>query len=497
MPIGLGVAKRQYTIILVLVGFYTLLPFLILTAYVHPSYDDYQIALRDGVGGFWETQADIYFNWSGRYFATAISRINPLIYWPLSVYNLYAAALLVLLTGAFYFLIRAVCKKYFSELEIAAICSVILAVYFVQMPDIAQGIYWFSGYMTYQFANILTLLLLLCLYQFFHVTGRLFKMIYILLSAVLATAVIGSNEMSLVGVMVLLTFILFTSWNKSFTNRPYLFFLFVICVAASLTAVLAPGNYARMPTQNNPANLVLSVTGALGLTAIAFYKWGAVVVAASLLYALLWGIPIASKAKNSIFFEVNFSVAIISYVASVTLMYFVFAWATGDRAGTRVEIVIYFFFVLGWFYNLQLLLNRYFKEKPVTETTLSKLLPAPLLFLLLLSLTNINSNITTAYLDLISGNAQVFDEELNRRYSYIYHSSCSSCSVPALSVLPKSLYILHMLPKSESEEMGVNDSFAAYWGKQHVELEGPVPDIKDNIEIVKDIGKGLRNRLLD
>ncbi|WP_299822945.1 DUF6056 family protein [uncultured Pontibacter sp.] len=478
-----------------MIGAFVVLPFFLLAFYNHPSFDDYQFALRDLKYSFWETQVAVYNNWSGRFFATAVSRINPLIYHSLAAYKALSAALLAIMLATLFFTVKTVYKDYCSKSELGAMCLLFISMYLVQMPDIAQGLYWFSSYAAYQFANILTLLLCICLYYLLHDNRKQLKLIYGALAAILGVAVIGLNEMSMVGTVMLLAFILYTTWRKGSPTRFYLLILLLIYVVAGLTVALAPGNYARMHTQANPSNLVISLAGALGFTLMAFYKWGSILAVASIVYTLMWGIPIAKdKGKNGVF-DADYRAALCCYIVSVAGMYFVFSWATGARAGTRVENVIYFYFILGWFYVLQLILNKYFSDKSVKIDALGQFIMIPSVFALVLSVIHINSNVTTAYLDLIAGNARTFDEELTKRYSYISGSSSDTCVVPALTVLPKSLYIWHMLPKSEVEEMGVNGSFATYWGKENIRINGLLPAPKDNVELLKEIGKRVQIKI--
>ena len=63
---------------LILIGISALIPLIILSIYTQPCNDDYNYALRDSSTNFIYAGIDTYLNFSGRYFATFISRLNPL-----------------------------------------------------------------------------------------------------------------------------------------------------------------------------------------------------------------------------------------------------------------------------------------------------------------------------------------------------------------------------------------------------------------------------------
>ena len=486
--------SHRYKTVLLIIGVLAILPFLLLAFYNHPSYDDYHLAIRDAGNGFWQTQVNIFNKWSGRYAATAVAQINPLLYRSFVAYKLYSFALILLLAGTIFFTIYTLFKPYLGKYDVAVLSSILLVTYLAQMPDVAQGLYWFSGYMTYQLANILTLLFILCLYKLANSKADSQVKLFTLLAMFSGATVIGLNEMSLVGIMVLLGLVILHNLSSSTKYTKHFILIGIVCLLACLLVVFAPGSYERMHTQPDSSNVAISVMAALGFTAIAFYKWGGMLTVVSILYALFWGIPLAQKRREqNTPLAIDFRISIVGYLIAIASMYFVYAWATGARAGSRAENVIYFFFILGWFFNLQLLLDKYWSERPKQQVSqqVQFILPA-VAFLFLLSVIQLNSNITTAYLDLMSGDAEKFDEEMNRRYAILKNSSCEPCAVPTLTVLPKSLYIWHMLPKTEVEEMGVNRKFKDYWGKNMIHLNGPIPDSKTNINLVKEIGKNMK-----
>ncbi|MHC2992461.1 hypothetical protein OB13_13020, partial [Pontibacter sp. HJ8] len=87
-------ARTYIFLLLIGIGLYSLLPFLLLTLYIHPTADDFSFAIRDTSLDFLTAQLVYYLNWSGRYFGTAIVRLSPLTFDSMVVYKLYAFLLL-------------------------------------------------------------------------------------------------------------------------------------------------------------------------------------------------------------------------------------------------------------------------------------------------------------------------------------------------------------------------------------------------------------------
>ncbi|NEM98041.1 DUF6056 family protein [Pontibacter burrus] len=247
---------RNYSIIiLITIGLYTLLPFLLLTQYTHPAADDFSFAERDTNLSFWAAQVKYYLNWSGRYFGTAIVRINPLTFDSLVAYKLYALVLLLLLSVAVYAIVRTVGQDTFNRKQTTGLAAMLLTLYILQLPSTSEGFYFFSTYATYQFPNILLLVLLIVLYRFFRAQNSAGRKLYTGLAILLCIAIVGSNEMALV-ITFTTVFVLATINLKHRLYRPYLILLLIVCIICCLVAVLAPGNFNRMTEHPNGGRLV-------------------------------------------------------------------------------------------------------------------------------------------------------------------------------------------------------------------------------------------------
>ena len=469
------------------IGLYTFIPFLVLTCYIQPTADDFDFAIRDTSLSFFKAQVIYYFNWSGRYFGTAIVRANPLALGLFEAYKLYATVLLVLLAGSVYTIVYTITKRLWNKMHVLAFAATLLALYLLNIPSPTEGFYFFSTYATYQLPNIMLLIMLVLVYRFFDADRKTVKIIYIGAASILCFAVIGSNEMS---VVITFTSVFFIAAHnlKNTEARPYLLFLFFICVVACMVAVFAPGNYNRMSEHENASRFVWSTVYSAFLTSLTFYRWLAPVLSVSILYILYFSLPHKNQFKQLRLFNVDLRLAILYYLATLFLMYFVFAWSTGERATPRVENVICFFFLFGWFYVLQVAVNRY-SHLLKAEELLSPVIPAIALLLFLLQILSVENNISTSYVDLLSGKAAAFDEALQKRYALLSASEKDTHVVSPLPAVPKSIFFADILPGKENIGHDLNKGFAEFWDKRAIYLRSPNPEIKDNLTTLREFGK--------
>lgn len=485
-----GERHKTVYIGLLCIGLFVLLPFLLLTLYNHPQADDYGFAVRDRTYSFWETQVIYYMNWTGRYFSTNTAfQINPLIYGNFGIYGLYSLLLILLLTASSCLFFHQLLQKHLNAVKTLALATLLLCLYLMQMPSISESLFWLPGYLTYQLPNIMMLLLLTLLLSFFRTGSSTSKILYIALAALLCVAIVGSNEMAIVMAFTTILFVLYSNW-KDKQNRPYLLFLFFICVVACLAAVLAPGNYARMEDHPNASKPVWSSIYAAFLTVVSFYRWLSPLLVASVLYIIYWGLPLAEKTKDSRIFKADLRHSSTYYIITLFLMQFAFTWAVGERPTPRVENVIYFFFVFGWFYNVQVALTKY-AHLLQAERRLSPVIPLAVFGLFVLQVFHIEGHIATAYVDLISGKAAAYDSALNQRYAYLKESGCNTCQLAPLPAIPQTLYFMDVMEGKENSKFWVNSDFADYWEKSAVYLTAPNPEIQDNVETLRKRGKEI------
>ncbi|MBB6612219.1 hypothetical protein H7F15_14305 [Pontibacter sp. Tf4] len=495
MPLLPQENRTRTSIIFLLIcsSVYTLLPFLLLSMYTHPAADDFSFAVRDKRLDYLTVLEQFYMTWTGRYFSTiTLFRINPMIYDSVVAYKGYVLVLLLLFSAAVYYIVRVVSRQVFSINYSLALAAMLVVLYLLQLPSPSEGFYFFSTYATYQLPNILLIGMLGLLLKFFRTQQVAARKLYTGLIAILIVAIVGSNEMALVITCTTIGFVTIINL-KNTELRPYLLVLFIVCVSSCLVAVLAPGNFNRMHEHPNGGKLIWSVVYGGFMTVLTFYRWLLPVLAASIIYLLYFGLPLAHNYKHSRVFAANLWLTIVFYLATIFLMNFAFAWSTGERPTPRLENVIYFFFLFGWFYVLQTGIQKYSSRLTSLRHT-SPVIPTIALLMFLLSVVSIDSNISTAYVDLLSGKAKAYDKALTQRYSLLQDADCRVCDVPPLPAIPKTIFFHDIIARSDRQNPGIdmewiNRGLAAYFQKDSVFLSVPNPPVQDNLSTLRTAGK--------
>ncbi|NEM98040.1 hypothetical protein [Pontibacter burrus] len=231
------------------------------------------------------------------------------------------------------------------------------------------------------------------------------------------------------------------------------------------------------------------------MTGLTFYRWLLPVLATSVVYLLYFGLPLADKYKNSRLFSIDFRLAVVYFLGTIFLMNFAFAWSTGERPTPRLENVIYFFFLFGWFYVLQVAVQHY-RSRLASLRTITPVIPIMVLVIFILSILNINNNISTAYVDLISGKAKAYDAALTQRYRLLEASDCQVCEAPPLPAVPATIHFHDLISREERHKPGIdmewiNRGMANYFEKDSVYLSSPNPPVMDNLSTLRNVGKGV------
>ena len=176
---------------IIVVGFFSILPFLVISIFNNPSADDFCYNNYSRDLGYLNTQFEAYYNWTGRYLSTAIISIRVFVSGSFVVYKCIPVILIVLLFVSIYHLIFSIFIS-ISKRQKYILSFLIMVLYLIQMPSTSQGFYWLAGSITYQFAVILSIFLVSFFVKFLNTT----KTKYLIISMLFSFLAIGLNEIS-------------------------------------------------------------------------------------------------------------------------------------------------------------------------------------------------------------------------------------------------------------------------------------------------------------
>jgi len=488
--------NRLYNILL-LAGLYVVAPFLWLAKYNQPAADDYYSAVRDAHTGFIPALKDIYLHWSGRYFAVLISRINPLLFHSAAAYKWYAVVLIVLFITALLLLIKQVAGKYLATKQVAALTAVITAIYFAALPSAPEGFYWFSGAWVYQLANILFMLLLFFLLRLKNAVLLSIRLFYCISACICAMCIVGCNEISLIITCLCVTF--FTVYQHTRHKPDYGYFIAItaVCYMAAAIAAFAPGNFERLNHQQEySGSLLWTFAGGAAIAGIYTFQWLLQVVIATLIYIPLWGNTLAENvAGKQGWGDVNLKRTVIFFIASLVIVQLFTVWAAGGSNIGRIENVIYLFFILGYFFILQVYLVQRAIKTGGEAVTINPVLRNLAIGLFIIALFNINNNISTAWLDVVSGKAKKYNQQLDERAVMASHCTQDTCIVPPLTTIPKTIFFTDIKSTTDSIDLWMNQAYSTYFGHGYIVTSAPSPQPGENMETLKNLGREMRENV--
>jgi hypothetical protein len=204
--------------------------------------------------------------------------------------------------------------------------------------------------------------------------------------------------------------------------------------------------------------------------------------------------PLAEKLSSSqIFIVFKLKGLVFLFVALILFLHLFAIWFAGGSNLGRIENVIYFFSLLAYFFCLQLFLNRLNSENNNSFYT-NKLINSITVIAFVMTVFDLNNNITTAYIDLISGKAAAYSNELGERDEMVKLSKTDTCIVAPLSNIPKTIFFVDI--KSHNEDpinLWINKDYSAFMHSGLVFTSAPLAPIKSNLETIKETGKNFRN----
>ncbi|WP_426059532.1 hypothetical protein [Hymenobacter sp. B1770] len=223
-----------------------LAPFLLLTAYNQPFFDDFRNAYWTRAHGTWGVQAWLFQTWTGRFTSTFFMTVlNPVTYGWLGGVKLVAAVLLVVQWASIAHFLRAlfhtVLRVAFSWQDAFWGAALLLALFCNAAPAPFSFLYWFCGAVAYQIPLIgLLNFTALALRSGWGPPANHWR------NAVLACGplvlALAGNELTLVQALPILALL---GYALPAGSRPQWWLWLATGALAAALATMAPGNWAR------------------------------------------------------------------------------------------------------------------------------------------------------------------------------------------------------------------------------------------------------------
>ncbi|WP_010521951.1 DUF6056 family protein [Aquimarina agarivorans] len=394
--------------LLVLSGLFSILPFVIVSMYNYPYADDYCFSNNVNIQGFWGAQKYYFFNWTGRYTATAILS-NDIVNEKYHIYyKIFPIILLMLLVLAFFMLANQffVKKNSYTKIKLSLTLTLL---YLSTMPLVSEGFYWWSGAITYQLANILTVILIALVLKSLvknSYTNTLFASLTIFL-------LMGLNETSLIAVNLFFIFIFSYRYFKlKKINYHFVFIQSVILICSGIS-IFAPGNYLRLSKNSNTKNIFSSFFFSFGQYGWSILTWTGL----SFLFSIIIYNEIKDDiaSKNFILPLKKYWLIFIYFSIIIFSTFFIGFWSQGEPIPPRTRNVVYLFFILGIIYTF----ICYFNSSNILSSIVNK--EKQLIFLITFAAISIaysNDNIVETVKDVGKKRALNYNKEMRERLTH-------------------------------------------------------------------------------
>lgn len=420
-------SSEQKTPTLALLLLVLLIPYFIICLYISPSGDDYSYAWTGANKiGFLKTLVDEWYFWNGRYLSNILVLKNPIGFGNFFFYQLIPVVIISLLIFSHYYFVKKTTQLSAFKSILVSLC--IITFYLNCIPEIGEGIYWYTAAVTYSASLILFPIYILILLKKEPSTWHV--LILILLQFILN----GFNEIT----MLILCIVqggsfLFERFRK---NRIY-YLLFLTQLLFASIVFFAPGNEVRGAYFPEKHDVFKTIT--LGGAHVVRFT------ALLLLNPFLWiTILIFFKHKLREYFPKT-DYPLMAWIILFLLPQFIAnagpIWTTGLLGQHRtVNLGIYFQAIVLFSYLMiqkENILIR-FIEWMAKNTSFSIIIISTVICIVSYG----NSN--KVIVDLLSGDAKLFKQENIKRHQLLTSYTDlkdTIIEIPGYKVKPESIYI--------------------------------------------------------
>jgi hypothetical protein len=416
-----------------------LAPFILVTKYNLPSYDDYAVPEIINKMGYFKTQWHWYLNWTGRYSADfIIGLIHPMIYSKsgIALYGFFSAIILIGFVIALYKFLASLLPSASLGNKLSALTG-LLFIYLFEMPSPTEGFYWMVGAWTYTFGVIIALQLGTELINYTKKTSKL-RLFYLILLAVLLP---GTSEV--IDLIFLSSYCLVLSLvcvQRREIERINFLILGILAVF-TLISFLAPGNAARALSvveagaASKDPSIVLPETFKYAIKHIV--QW--VVLGPFMIIAFL-SISYIPNLKNDLLKLVNnwvkFGYWIIASNLFVIIFIFPVLWSSGiapDRIYNPIALYYIIVTLLSFMFLFNLLrINRF--ELPMPAA----LIISAFLFGYTLSSQN---RISRIWIEVRTGEAKAYYAEMQEIYAMCKSNPGEKIVIRPMKNRPNTIFI--------------------------------------------------------
>lgn len=444
------IIKHKY-LILILCLLFILLPYIYISFFVHPIADDFTYSIKGKNYGILEVLKYEYLHWNGRYSSNLFVILNPIVFNSLIGYKLVPVFSIILTIFSFYFFFCSI-TAFFTKAQKLSYSLFLTLLYIYQMPVISEGIYWFTGFVTYHLGNILFLLFIALIFKYLKHKYFFNKYFHAFVIISLQFILIGLNEVIMLNLLFLCFLTLFITYRNKQVNMNFFMLLFIFALIFSSFLFFAPGNSNRESLFSNNHNLFSSLINSSIQTFRFIFEWisSLPLIIASVFYFF---INKQLSVQESIFKESFYLKPQLSYsLIFITVFTCIFPayWAIGILGQQRTVNVAYFLFIIFWFINLTVVFNN-FRDKLQSFNDLKVEIKIVAVLLMLISFA-ITKNGLSLISDIAYNKEIQYNSIMNERFyklNLFNKNSSDTIYFEKIPNPPKTIFILDITNDSD------------------------------------------------
>lgn len=447
----------------------TVLPFLILVYFNHPTPEDFYYEEITKNLGFYDSQRLFFKFWGGRFSYYALISLNPLILNSFTGYNFAVLFLMIIFFIALYFFVSAFTKTKLSPAEILIFSASIIFLYLYSMPSVGQGFYWLGSAINYNLVTIFVFLFFIIYYRLNNNSIQKYGKIYSAICILLAIIIAGFNEISatIFSMSIIILFLKNLIKDKKFNW--FLATTIILNLIFDYISFTAPGNLQRANQYTGNNNFNISFLKSLAFLFDQVFLWISDTPLIPVTFLLIPLFMKIVKPENKIpdIFSINPLYTVFILFLFLFTGIFLMMWSSGIVPYDRILNPLLFLFLIGWFYNVINLFSFFSGRLSTVSFKYAgylSLLSVIIIFLFLIK----DNNIKTAYSEMFNGSALNFKKELNERYNYLSQSNCDSCEIENQVIAPKSFFIMDI---DENPKSVYNIGYALHFKKKSVVIK--------------------------
>jgi len=447
--------------------------YLLLARFIHPFADDWSYAVAGMRTELLPRLWDEYNLWNGRYFSNILVLRGPLVLGleqGLWLYRSVPVVLILLIWAGAYSLIRAVTVGVLDRWSSVLGSLLFVLVFLNVMPDLSEGIYWYTGAVTYQLPNALSLFLLASWTILLRTPAPKFKGALISMNVLLVIVIAGSNELHMVFMVVLHAVLLLLQYRAHGRVHRALGLILLLSLACAAIVYLAPGNAGRSGQFPHKHELFRSLMWGGIQTGRFLITW---IFSPALLITSLLYLPVSRwLVERTPLFSNGFGLRPWMALAIVVVPVFIAMalpyWTTGLLGQHRTVNATLFCFLPAWFMALTVW-DKHILQKRFQQAADIRRNSRWFLLALLISLF-FAGNGGRLFSDVWDHRWARYDEQLQVRYRSIESARIEGADelrLPNVIDLPRSLHILQATPDPTH---WINRSMAYYFGADTLDI---------------------------